>query len=398
MDVIKKFASYREYKKELDNELQKTAEGFVRIGFLLKQARDTNILEESGYKNYIEFAKAEYNIDKTTVSRFIRINDRFSEGGNTDKLQEQYKGFGYAKLALMLQLPDAINEELSPNFTKSEVQAIKEEVEEEGKVSDIERMLEMVPEEIQNVDDMLGKAIMALGKEEPELYYSIHHAACWDHRIDIEKLKDDMTPNEEKIYSIRIPGIGRVMLSLKADGNNTMTNIRSGEKTEYTWEDIAAAWKIIIDIDKEPKEDWEEQYSEEWPIKEKPEVAPVQQKIEVPKKKEQKKVQKAKPEPKEEPKPEEQIPEQDTILNHPEYLPNDEIENVTEQSEVVEPTIPSIEKQKNEKLKFWMDDFHDNVNMAESQAAVGNYGISKIWIKKCIESLENMERISEEEN
>ena len=57
--------TYREYKAELDGELQRTAEGFVRIGYLLKVARDTNILKESGYVNVVEFAKAEYGIDKT---------------------------------------------------------------------------------------------------------------------------------------------------------------------------------------------------------------------------------------------------------------------------------------------------------------------------------------------
>lgn len=69
MDVITYQKSYREYKAELDSELQKTAEGFVRIGYLLKVARDTNVLAESGYKTVAEFAQAEYSLDKTQVSR-----------------------------------------------------------------------------------------------------------------------------------------------------------------------------------------------------------------------------------------------------------------------------------------------------------------------------------------
>ena len=77
--------SYSQYKAELDNELAKTAEGFVRIGYLLKVARDTDILRESGYSTVTDFAKAEYGIDKTQVSRFIRINDKFSEGGYSDR-------------------------------------------------------------------------------------------------------------------------------------------------------------------------------------------------------------------------------------------------------------------------------------------------------------------------
>lgn len=56
MEQIITYRSYQEYKQELDTELKKTAEGFVRIGYLLKVARDTNILAESGYKNVVDFA------------------------------------------------------------------------------------------------------------------------------------------------------------------------------------------------------------------------------------------------------------------------------------------------------------------------------------------------------
>ena len=89
MEQIITYRSYQEYKQELDTELKKTAEGFVRIGYLLKVARDTNILAESGYKNVVDFARAEYGIDKTQVSRFIQINDKFSQGGYAPELKEE---------------------------------------------------------------------------------------------------------------------------------------------------------------------------------------------------------------------------------------------------------------------------------------------------------------------
>ncbi len=135
MEEITYQKSYQEYKAELDGELQKTAEGFVRIGYLLKVARDTNILAESGYKTVTEFAEAEYNLNKTQVSRFISINDRFSEEGYSDRLKDSYKDFGYAKLTIMLQLPEAMTEELSPDYSKAEIQELKEEMDEEKKIS-----------------------------------------------------------------------------------------------------------------------------------------------------------------------------------------------------------------------------------------------------------------------
>lgn len=135
------YKTYGEYKAALDGELQRSAESFVRIGYLLKVARDTDILEESGYRSVNEFAEKEYNLDKSQVSRFIRINDEFSENGYSDRLQERYRSFGYAKLAMMLLLPAEINEELSGNYSKAEIQAIKEEIDEEKETTDIEVML-----------------------------------------------------------------------------------------------------------------------------------------------------------------------------------------------------------------------------------------------------------------
>ena len=121
MEELRTYNDYKEFKGNLDQELQNQAEGFVRIGYLLKQARDTDILSESGYKTVNEFAEREYGIDKSVVSRFIRINDRFSEGGYSMLLKKEYREYGYAKLAIMIQLPDEINEDLSPSMSKEEI-------------------------------------------------------------------------------------------------------------------------------------------------------------------------------------------------------------------------------------------------------------------------------------
>lgn len=282
MEQLINITNYEDYKCALKKELLSAAEGFVRIGYLLKKARDTDILEGSGYSNVNEFAQKEFGLEKTQVSRFININERFADVEHPEQLKEQYKGFGVAKLSIMLTIPDTINEELTPEYSKSEIQAIKEEYDEEQKVSDIERMIEPVPDHIADVDNMLGKAIVALGEKETDLYERVHHTASIDRSLYVEKVKDDMAPSEDTTYSIRIPGIGRVMLVLKTTGINTIVNIRTGEKREYTWEEIADAWMIVINIDKDPKEDWEEQYGKEWPKKE--EVAPVQQKKTEPKK------------------------------------------------------------------------------------------------------------------
>ncbi|RGD64454.1 hypothetical protein DXA98_10470 [Lachnospiraceae bacterium OF09-6] len=142
MDGVIGFSNYKQYKESLDQELSRSAESFVRIGYLLKVARDTNILYESGYETVTQFAEAEYNLRPDQVTRFMQINDRYSEDGYGMNLQDSYKGMGYTKLVEMLQLPLAIAQELTPDFTREEIKEIRSEVEEEQKITDLEVMME----------------------------------------------------------------------------------------------------------------------------------------------------------------------------------------------------------------------------------------------------------------
>lgn len=353
---LAKYATYQDYKLQLDTELKRTTEGFVKIGYLLKVAKDTDILKESGYANVYEFAQAEYGIDKSQVSRFININDRFSEGGYSDRLKEQYQGFGHAKLAIMLQLPDVINEELNPEYSKSEIQAIKEEFDEEKKLTDLEVLMEGEDQEQCCMNSNLWKVLHQLGKDEPELYTKLHEG------VKTEKsIYNILVPSGEKVYSVRIQGVGRMMLSLKGEDEPiTLISVRSGEKESFSWKEAEHYLSLLIKTDMEAEASWTAVYNEEFPKK--VEVAPVQPKETVskePKKepKKESKVQKAKPkaekvkQPEPANEPEEQIPGQDNIMNHPEYLPNNAenqnssspsegatMENVTKDAEIVEKT------------------------------------------------------------
>ena len=277
MSEIAVIKDFKTFKEELDKQMLESAEGFVRIGWLLKQARDTDILSGSGYANVNEFARAEYNIDKTLVSRFININDRFSEGGNSQYLKTEYRGFGYSKLAVMLQLPDEINEELSPDYSRSEIEDIKKEFDEERKVSDLEILAEGTDEVMAGLNE-LEQAFHQLLHDEPELYLNLAKS---------DNLFETLSPAGEMIYSIRMQGVGRVMMSVKAELQKvTLTNVRSMEKTEYDAVSITEAVKNQIGTPEDPKRAWEDKYGEKFPE---------EQKEETEKKRKDKKVVKAKP-------------------------------------------------------------------------------------------------------
>ena len=344
---VELYQNYEQYKKELDAELQKTAEGFVRIGYLLKVARDTDVLRESGYKSVAEFAQAEYGLDKTQVSRFISINDRFAEGGYSDHLLPDYQGFGYAKLTIMLQIPEEIAEELSPNLSKADVQAIKEEIDEERQISDIEVALEAAQAveeakearqqdrepfiDVENAP-VLDNTLYELFRQDPALYQRIWER--WNGEgLNEQVVKALLAPSGEKVYSVRIRGMGRVMLVLDDQKETvTITNVRTMEKETLTWGQVTNELAVFIpDEGETAKEEWEWIYQEPFPeAEEKEKVAPVQQSQKKEPRKESK-VQKAKtPEkpkktsaeaPSEEARePEEQLPGQMSVEDYPELM------------------------------------------------------------------------------
>lgn len=324
MEQVIEYRSYQEYKQELDTELKKTAEGFVRIGYLLKVARDTSILAESGYDNVVDFARAEYGIDKTQVSRFIHINDKFSQGGYAPELKEEYQGFGYAKLSIMLSLPDSVNEELTPDFSKSEVQQVKDEIDEEKKTTDIEVMLEEKDSVQQSFNTNLEKAVYQLGKDAPEVYKRLWESAVKNGESG-KRFIENLIPDEKAMYIVRIPGAGRCMLSMKAEEDTVkLINIRDSSANEtYTKQELEDALKKMLpDTDTWGKA-WESLYGEKLPAEKNAAVAPVQPKAAP--RKESKVIVPKKPEP------------EKSVQNIPESVSKTQ-ESVPESKEIVSET------------------------------------------------------------
>ncbi len=314
LNINNEYKHYKEYKAAVDEELKRSAESFVRIGYLLKVARDTDILVESGYKNVNDFAQVEYGLDKSQVSRFIRVNDEFSEGGYSDQLQEKFQRFGYTKLSIMLMLPPAVNEELTESFSKADIIAIKEEVEEEQKISDLEVLMEEKDQRQQSCG-IFAKVLYQLGKDKPELYqelfFAVKTASGGILKKQIKGVMDVLAPAGESIHSVRIAGEGRKLLSIKGeDKEPTVTDIRSGEKESCPWSDFILELEDLFD-GTDAKESWENLYGEALLEEEKKEAS-------VPESRKQAKVHKAK-----EPKKNEKPVERPKTENKPESKEND---------------------------------------------------------------------------
>lgn len=279
---LSKIGNITELKEELGNELNRAATSFVRIGYLLKLARDTDILKDSSYSNVNEFASAEFGLDKTQVSRFIRINDRFAIGGYSETLKVEYNNYGSAKLSLMLTLPDEINKELSPQYSKSDIETIKAEYEAEQKISELEVMME---EPSDGPDEFLQAIVKELNDEHDDVSAYFAETIRMARKLGVEPneadVKEAYMPDGDKTYSIRISGQGRFMINMKDSGMSIVNMRAPEEKSSLSWEEF----KILI---------LDDMATRSFPEPEKPKEKPKSKKVEPAKPKENKYVEEVK--------------------------------------------------------------------------------------------------------
>ena len=261
-------ATYGEFKNTLDTELKKSVDSFVKIGYLLKIARDTEILRESGYATVAEFAKAEYGFTKDIVSRYIAINDKYSENGYSEELKAEYRAYGVAKLAEMLTLSDEVIQSLSPDLTRKEIQEIKKEIKEEEKISDLEVVMEAMEQpERPEFATMAEEALYQYFKEQRQEFVEVYKVLDQElsYETVTEKLLDIIAPSGITTKMPRVPGKGKIMISIKGKEEKVdFLNVRTNEKESHEWQMIIVYLNgmfSLVETD-EPQSAWELLYGE----------------------------------------------------------------------------------------------------------------------------------------
>lgn len=242
------FSKYQEFKTAMDVEIKGAVQGFVNIGYLLKVARDTNILHESGYTSVAEFAKAEYGLTKDVVSRYIRINDRFSENGYSMTLKTDYSDFGIGKLQEMLALPDEITDVLTPQMTKEQIIEVRREYQQEQQITDIEVMTEQKDHVQQELENNLEKVLYQYLKEHPEVFIAVDVAVFQAESVQerMSGLYKALAPRGVENLMTRISGVGKMMLSIiSMEEMPVLLNMRSNEKERYSWHELSEAARHI---------------------------------------------------------------------------------------------------------------------------------------------------------
>lgn len=115
---------YIQCKNDIKNNLGTIVKSFVRIGWQLSRIDKSGAYKNDGYNTIAEFAKAEYGMSATGTSRFIRVYEKYSVSGDTPELRDEYKDYNRSQLEEMLQIPEEDHEMIRPEAHKEDIREL----------------------------------------------------------------------------------------------------------------------------------------------------------------------------------------------------------------------------------------------------------------------------------
>lgn len=105
--------------------LKDAAQSVITVGYYLKVVRDNELYRSAGYETVWDYAWGEYGFSKSTAFRYMKRNDRFSIGGNSPIIADEFRAFNRSQLQEMLNLDEEQMERVTPEMTVREIRDIR---------------------------------------------------------------------------------------------------------------------------------------------------------------------------------------------------------------------------------------------------------------------------------
>ena len=118
----------------IKSDMTNVARSCVSVGFHLKAIRDRELFRDAGYDTLWDYAADQFGISKSSASRYMEINDRFSIGGNTPMLQKEYKDFSKSQLQEMISLSPEQARKVTAKTTVKQILEMKPKKEKPNEV------------------------------------------------------------------------------------------------------------------------------------------------------------------------------------------------------------------------------------------------------------------------
>ena len=362
---------YIQSKNEIKQELGGIVKSFVRIGWQLTRIDKSGAYKHDGYNTIAEFARTEYGMNPSGVSRFMKVYEKYSVPGDTPELKEQYRKFKFNNLVEMLQLPEEDQQIFHPEDKREDIRELKDF----NKENESNPMNLLDWKSAQSTEDKLHATIQEFFREKTGILNALYSSEAYQSG-NIKEMAQIVNPGDSMSYRK-----GTVFLMFHQEDitvkifNGEMRNISWDQFFTYTreiFEEAAAGAKTYENYFGIPEETHGPTPKEipkpapkpvsnpipEHDVRPEPEIAPAQQpksvenvektvdnheegqKTEVPEKEDSvsgkpkadsySETPEFQPENIEKsqetalPEPEPQIPGQDSTENHPEYMPEPE--------------------------------------------------------------------------
>lgn len=279
---------YIQCKTEIKENLTGIVKSFVKIGWQLTRINASKAYTLDGYNSITEFAKAEYDMNPDGVSRFMNVYERYSVPGDTPELQEHYKDFKFAQLSEMLQLTEEDQLLITPDTKRADIRELKK----------FNKENEHNPEQLLNwktgEDNKIHETIFEFFKSSRRILNDLFGSDAY-RAGNIGQMVDIVNPSGTKSY--RKNTVFLMMYGL--DKGIMVKQIPKGTEN-MTWSEFFSITQELFGKKATGSRTWEAYFEPESPVENQP-------------------------------KEEEQIPGQDNILNHEEYMPKPVVQKEPEE-------------------------------------------------------------------
>ncbi|MDO5411599.1 MAG: hypothetical protein Q4F21_14335 [Lachnospiraceae bacterium] len=184
---------YIQCKTEIKENLGGIVKSFVRIGWQLTRINASQAYKNDGYNSITEFAKAEYDMNPDGVSRFMSVYERYSLPGDTPELQEQYKDFKFAQLSEMLQLPQEDLSLIGPETKRADIRELKKFNKEN------ENNPENLMNWKQEPKDALSKTILEFFKTNKDILNELYGSEAYQ-TGNLKEMAEIVNPSGNKMF------------------------------------------------------------------------------------------------------------------------------------------------------------------------------------------------------
>lgn len=228
----------------IKNQLNDIAEGFVSVGYYLRKTEDTMLYKQKGYKSIYEYAKDTFGIGRTTASRFMEINQKYSRDGYSPEIDMKWSGYGSSKLTEMLGLPEEVQEAIPVDATVRDIREAKGIIREtEHNYSGQMELCDIAQPDPDETNWLIELIKQYFSKEDRDAFQKMTDWLRSDEPEENVTASILLIVNPTKFKMIRLE---RANVMLTVDKIKVMPYRNQGEQEEYTYIDFGRAFETMF--------------------------------------------------------------------------------------------------------------------------------------------------------